>query len=149
MAESKKPREAETREMSERVKPWTRQSMLPTPEPRDGIEFRYVRTSTLGNADNTNVSSRFREGYTPVLASEYPELHIMSDIDSRFKDNVEVGGLLLCSIPTEKANNREEGQLYTAKTQMESVDRNFMRESDPRMPVLNSERSSRTSFGKS
>ena len=51
--------------------------------------------------------------------------------------------------PTEKANNREEGQLYTAQTQMESVDRNFMRESDPRMPVLNPERSSRTSFGKS
>ncbi len=145
----RKPRTTETREAGERRKPWKRSSMLPTPEPRNGLSFRWIRTSTLGNADNTNVSSRFREGYTPVLASEYPELHIMSDIDSRFKDNVEVGGLLLCSIPTEKANNREEGQLYTAKTQMESVDRNFMRESDPRMPVLNSERSSRTSFGKS
>ena len=143
MAESKKPREAETREMSERVKPWTRQSMLPTPEPRDGIEFRYVRTSTLGNADMTNVSGRFRDGYVPVKAEDYPELHIMSDIDSRFKDNIEVGGLLLCAIPTELRDDRIHGQLESAQNQAEAVDRNYMRESDPRMPMLKPERSSR------
>ena len=118
MAESKKPREAETREMSERVKPWTRQSMLPTPEPRDGIEFRYVRTSTLGNADMTNVSGRFRDGYVPVKAVDYPELHIMSDIDSRFKDNIEVGGLLLCAIPTELRDDRIHGQLESAQNHL-------------------------------
>ena len=137
------PRTTETRETGERRKPWKRSSMLPTPEPRDGLSFRWIRTSTLGNADMTNVSGRFRDGYVPVKAEDYPELHIMSDIDSRFKDNIEVGGLLLCAIPTEQQEDRIYGQLEAAQNQAEAVDRNYMRESDPRMPMLKPERSSR------
>jgi len=143
------PRTLETREhTSPRKKTWSRQSMLPTPEPREGLKFRWIRTSTLGNADMTNVSARFREGYTPVLAADYPELQIMSDVDSRFKGNVEVGGLLLCAAPTEEVQARIDGQLEMAQNQIDAVDRNFMRENDPRMPVLRPERSTKTSFGK-
>ena len=142
------PRTTESRENTQRRKGWTRPSALPTPEPRDGLHFRWIRTATLGNSDNTNVSSRFREGYTPVKAADFPELHIVSDFDSRFKDNIEVGGLLLCSIPTEFADERVQAQLEQARNAEAAVDRNFMRENDPRMPVLNPERSTRTSFGK-
>tara|TARA_B110000858_G_scaffold77512_1_gene89855 strand:- start:112 stop:540 length:429 start_codon:yes stop_codon:yes gene_type:complete len=139
----RKPRTTETREAGERRKPWKRSSMLPTPEPRQGLSFRWIRTATLGNADMTNVSGRFRDGYVPVKAVDYPELHIMSDIDSRFKDNIEVGGLLLCAIPTDLRDDRIYGQLESAQNQAEAVDRNYMRESDPRMPMLKPERSSR------
>jgi hypothetical protein len=142
------PRHTETREKTERRKGWTRPSVLPTPDPREGLTFRWVRTSTLGNSDNTNVSSRFRQGYTPVKAKDFPELQVVSDFDSRFKDNIEVGGLLLCSIPTEIVEERIEGQLEMARNAEEAVDRNFMRENDSRMPVLRPERSTRTSFGK-
>ena len=142
------PRTAQTRETGERKRSWQRQSMLPTPEPRDGLKFRWVRTSALGQGDMTNVSRRFREGYVPVKASEFPELHIMSDVDSRFPENIEVGGLLLCAIPADVAEDRVYGQVQEARQQMEAVDRNFLRESDPRMPVLAPERSSRTTFGK-
>jgi hypothetical protein len=148
MPNTRTPRNLETREQGERQKGWVRPSMLPTPEPRDGLKFRWIRTSLLGNSDNPNVSSRFRQGYTPVKASDYPELHVVSDIDSRFKDNLEVGGLMLCSIPAEKAQDRITGQLVQASTQIDAVDRNYLRENDPRMPVLRSERSTRTSFGK-
>ena len=143
------PRTLETRENTgARKKTWKRQSMLPTPDPRPGIKFRWIRTSTLGNADMTNVSARFREGYTPVMAADYPELQIMSDVDSRFKGNVEVGGLLLCAAPEEDVQARVEGQLEMAQNQIDAVDRNFMRENDPRMPVLRAELSTKTSFGK-
>lgn len=143
------PRTLETREnTSPRKKTWKRQSMLPTPEPQDGFKFRWIRTSTLGNADMTNVSSRFREGYMPVRAEDHPELQIMSDVDSRFKGNIEVGGLLLCKAPLEDVQARVEGQLEMAQSQIDAVDRNFMRENDPRMPVLRPERSTKTSFGK-
>lgn len=142
------PRTSETREKTERRKGWTRPSVLPTPDPREGLTFRWVRTSTLGNSDNTNVSSRFRQGYTPVKAKDFPELQVVSDFDSRFKDNIEVGGLLLCSIPTEIVEERIEGQLEMARNAEEAVDRNYLRESDSRMPVLRPERSTRTSFGK-
>ena len=137
------PRSLETREAGERKKPWKRASMLPNPEDRPGLKFRWIRTATLGNADMTNVSGRFRDGYVAVKAAEYPELHIMSDIDSRFKDNIEVGGLLLCAIATEQRDDRVYGQLESAQNQSEAVDRNYMRESDPRMPMLKPERSSR------
>jgi hypothetical protein len=122
--------------------------MLPTPDPQNGYKFRWIRTSTLGNADMTNVSSRFREGYSPVRAEDHPELQIMSDVDSRFKGNIEVGGLLLCKAPIEDVQARIEGQLEMAQNQIDAVDRNFMRENDPRMPVLRPERSTKTSFGK-
>ena len=142
------PRDSETREANAHDTPWKRESMLPSPEPRDGIHFRWVRASAVGNADMANVSRRFREGYVPVLAKEFPELRIMSDVDSRFPENIEVGGLLLCSIPDKQATRRIHGQAQQAKAQMDAVDRNYMKESDPRMPVLAPERSSRNSFGK-
>ena len=102
----------------------------------------------MGNSDNTNVSARFREGFRTVKASDFHVLTVVSDIDSRFKDYIEVGGLLLCSIPAEIAEERVEVQLEQAQHAQDAVDRNFMRENDPRMPVLNPERSTRTSFGK-
>ena len=143
------PRTAQTREATQRKKQWKRQSVIPAPEPRDGLKFRWVRTSALGNQDNMNVSRRFREGYVPVKAEDFPELKVLSDVGSRFKGNIEVGGLILCSIPAELAEDRVEGQLEEAQAQMEAVDNNFMRESDPRMPVLRPERSTRqTNFGK-
>jgi hypothetical protein len=103
----------------------------------------------LGHADNTNVSQKFREAWVPVKAEDHPELEVMSDIDSRFKGNIEIGGLLLCKAPEAKVKQREEYFERMAASQMESVDNNFLKQNDPRMPVLNPERSTRTSFGRS
>jgi len=143
------PRKTETREATSRKKTWQRPSALPVPEPRDGVKFRWVRTSTLGESDNRNVSVRFREGYTPVKAEDHPEMMLLPDLDSRFADqgNIEVGGLMLCSIPVEIAESREDYQNQAAQQQMDAVDRNYLRESHPSMPVLQPERSTRTSFG--
>jgi len=141
-------RNTETREESKRKVSWQRPSMLPTPEPRDGIEYRWIRTATLGQSDNTNVSSRFREGWTPVRKEDHPNLQVVSDIDSRFTDNIEVGGLLLCQNSTENVQARRDEQNRQAKSQMQAVDNSYLRNSDPRMPVLNPERSTRSSFGK-
>jgi hypothetical protein len=146
--DNRTPRDNATREGTKRRSAYRRQSAIPTPEPRPGLTHRWIRTATLGSSDNTNVSRRFREGYVPVKAADYPELQVMSDHDSRFKGNVEIGGLLLCAAPTELVEDRVEYQDERAQSQMDAVDRNFMRESDPRMPVLRPERASRTSFGK-
>ena len=111
-------RTTETREESKRKVSWQRPSMLPVPEPKEGIEYRWIRTSTLGQTDNTNVSSKFREGWTPVRAEDHPNLQVVSDIDSRFTDNIEVGGLLLCQNSTENVQARREAQLDQAQSQM-------------------------------
>lgn len=148
MDNDRKPRTTDTREAGERKQSWTRPSALPTPDPKDGLVYRWIRTSTMGESDNRNVSMRFREGYVPVKSSDHPDLMVLSDHDSRFKGNIEVGGLLLCSIPAEVVEDRTRQMADMSKNQIDAVDRNYLRESDPRMPVLKPERSTRNSFGK-
>jgi hypothetical protein len=56
--------------------------------------------------------------------------------DVRFKDNVIIGGLMLCKAPLELVAERTEYYDNMAQSQMRSVDNNLMRENDPRMPCL-------------
>jgi len=142
---NRESRTEDTRENSERKVTWKRPSALPDPTPQDGVEYRWIRTASLGQSDMTNVSSKFREGWEPVKLEDHPELKIMSDVDSRFKGNVEVGGLLLCKNSKENMDARRDYQSDQAQSQMQAVDNSFMKESDPRMPVLRPEKSTRTS----
>lgn len=82
-----------------------------------------------------------------MKAEDHPELQVMSDIDSRFEGNIEVGGLLLCKNTQENVEARQEYLQDVNDRQMESVDNSYLRESDPRMPVLKPERSTKVSFG--
>ena len=136
-------RTIETRESSERKVTWKRANALPDPDPQEGVEFRWIRTSTLGQNDNTNVSSKFREGWEPVKLEDHPELKVLPDVDSKFKGNVEVGGLLLCRNSKENMDARREYHQQLTASQIAAVDNNYMRESDPRMPVLKPEKSTR------
>lgn len=140
------PRNSATRESGERPKAWTRPSALAAPEPRNGVKFRWVRTSSMGVQDSMNVARRFREGYSPVELSAVPELKIESDFGSKFRGNVEVGGLLLCQIGVEAAQSRSDVQLDAAYSQMEAVDNALRGGEDSRMP-LSVERKSKTTFG--
>lgn len=145
MARPRVPRDTETREATAKRKTWQRPNVLPAPEPRDGKVYRWIRTSLLGQSDMINVSAKFREGWVPVKSAEFPELNVMSDFGSRFPDNIEIGGLLLCENSAETMRERREAQMEMTATQLEAVDNSFMRESDPRMPVLKPERRTRTS----
>jgi hypothetical protein len=150
MAEERTPRTKTTREVESRPSDsWIPASILPDPDPRDGWVHRWIRTSTLGESDNTNVSRMMREGWQPVKSEDYPELQLQSDVGSRFVGNIEVGGLLLCRAPKEKMDQRNDYYQSMAENQMQSVDNNFLRENDPRMPLMKPERSTRTTFGKS
>ena len=72
----------------------------------------------------------------------------MSDVGSRFEGNIEVGGLLLCKAPEEEMAKRQKYYQEMAEQQMQSVDNSFMKENDPRMPLLNPDRTTRTTFGR-
>ena len=144
---SSKTRESTTRDAVKRKTPWKPAPLLPDPDPREGLDFRYVRVSMRGEADNVNASQALREGWEPVVSAEYPELKVMSDRGSDYPDNVVVGGLLLCARPSEIGIEIDEHRQTEVNSQMEAVDRNYFREQDPRMPMLQSERKSRISFG--
>jgi hypothetical protein len=82
-----------------------------------------------------------------VKISEQPKFQLLIDPNSRFKDNIEIGGLLLCKTPSEFVKQRNDYYAAQAQAQAIAIDNNFMRENDPRMPLFQ-ERKSSTSFGK-
>jgi hypothetical protein len=142
------PRDLETRAKMERPKQWMLPEKLPSPNPEDGYEFRWIRVSTLGTADPGHVASKLREGWEPVKASEHPEIQLMAIGDKpRFPDSIEIGGLLLCKTPKEFVEQRNSYYQRQTDGQMQSVDNAFMRENDPRMPVFK-ERRSEVKFGR-
>ena len=147
MAENRINRELETRERTVRKKAWTSHEVLPSPNPEPGYDFHWVRVSTQGQVDATNVSSKLREGWEPVKASDHPEITIVAIEQERFKDNVVIGGLMLCKAPKEMVEERNAYYNEQAQAQMTSVDNNLMRENDPRMPLFN-ERKTKVTFGK-
>ena len=147
MAESRIARELENRESAQRKMTWAPPQTLPEPEPQEGWVFRWIRTSIMGQADPTNTSAKFREGWEPVKASEQPSLMLQADPNGGYKDNIEIGGLLLCKAPAELMKQRNDYYAKQAQAQIQSVDNNFMRLNDERMPLFN-ERKSTTSFGK-
>ena len=148
LADNRANRETETRAKDERPRTWAPPTLLPDPDPEAGYKFRWVRVSTMGQNDPRNVSSKLREGWEPVRAADHPEISMYLDNDNeRYKDNIVVGGLMLCKTPTEMVDQRNDFYQKQADAQMRSVDSNFMRENDPRMPLF-AERKSTVSFGR-
>jgi hypothetical protein len=136
-----------TRTQAERPKQWQAPELLPEPDKQAGFSYRWIRVATNGQADPRNLSSKIREGWEPVRIEEQPKFGLLMDPNSRFKDNIEIGGLLLCKTPTELVNQRNEHYQNLTDSQTRAVDNSFMRQNDPRMPLFN-ERKSSVSFGK-
>ena len=147
MAENRLAREVQTRSSSERPKQWVRPEALPQPDKQPGYAYRWIRVAMVGQSDGKNVSSKFREGWEPVAIEEQPQFKLLVDPNSRFKDNIEIAGLLLCKMPVEFVEQRTAYFAKATKDNMDAVDNNFLRESDARMPLFR-ERKSATSFGK-
>ena len=140
-------RELEDRKSTQmRQEAWRPPETLPMPDERPGWKHRYIRISMMGQSDPSNISSKFREGYEPCKAEEYPELMMHATTEGRFKGGIEVGGLLLCRIPEEFLKQREAYYGNQNKAQMDSVDNSFLRENDPRMQKF-AERSTKVTFG--
>jgi len=140
-------RELESRETQERPKQWAPAELLPEPDKEAGYAYRWIRVATLNSADPRNLSAKLREGWEPVRIEEQPKFQLLVDPNSRYKDNIEIGGLLLCKTPIEFVEQRNEHYAKQTQAQTEAVDNNLMRQSDPRMPIFQ-ERKSSSSFGK-
>ena len=143
---SRTTRENSSREKTTRPKQWTPPELLPTINQEDGKSYRFIRVSSMGQRDPQNVSQKFREGWEPVKASEHPEAFTMPDPNGQFNDAIEIGGLLLCKTDEELTQQRDEYIAQRTRQNTESVDSNYMREDDPRMPLFKN-KSTKVSFG--
>jgi len=145
---SRKPRSTETRETEARQVSWKPAHDLPIPTPIDGYGFRWIRVSMMGTPDPANMARARREGWVPCKASDHPE--ISSDFAAfglaPSSDLIEIGGLVLCKAPTEVIGQRDAYYADMTYKQTQSVDNNFLRENDPRMPLFR-EGKSKVSFG--
>ena len=140
-------RELETRATYERPTAWAQPELLPEPEKQAGFDYRWIRVATLNQADPRNLSAKMREGWEPVRIEEQPQFQLLVDPSSRYKDNIEIGGLLLCKTPSEFVAQRNAYYSAQADAQMTAVDNTLMRQSDPRMPLFNEGKTTVT-FGK-
>jgi hypothetical protein len=138
MAENRTPRDNVSREKQARAV-YVPPTALPDPTPEPGYVYRWVATHVLGQAEPTNVSRKFRDGWEPVKAVDHPELMI---VGSEKTGNVEIGGLMLCKMPAERAKARDDYYDQQAQNQMESVDNHFMRNNNPMMPLFAEKKSS-------
>lgn len=135
MAETRTERSIATRETESRerkVRQWQPASILPEPNPRPGFDHRWIRISILDKADPTNFSGKLREGWEPVIAEEYPEL--MTEANKA--GNIEIGGLVLCKIPSEFMQQRNAYYNKQSRAQMQSVENTLFKNNDPRMPLF-------------
>tara|TARA_R110000822_G_scaffold289213_1_gene410517 strand:+ start:40 stop:543 length:504 start_codon:yes stop_codon:yes gene_type:complete len=146
-------RSADTREKDNRPKIWKMPSALEIPEEAaeqaksQGITYRWVRESVLGQDDKTNVSKRFREGFVPVKPEELLGFHDLPTVDDgRHAGIIGVGGLILCKIDQDIADQRNEFFEQQTMNQMTAVENDLMREENPSMPITTN-RSSKVTFG--
>ena len=147
MTTNKLARELDTREMVARPTQWQQPELLPEPDKQPGYAYRWIRVATLNQNDPRNLSAKLREGWEPVRVEEQPKFQLLVDPQSRFKDNIEIGGLLLCKTPEEFIGQRNAYVQNQTDAQTKAVDNNLMRQSDARMPIFKEGRSE-VSFGK-
>ena len=114
-------RESQTREKTARVQTWKPPSTLDAPEAPIGYKHRWIRERVMDYDDKSNIHKRLR-----VIGQ---------------------GGLLLARIADELVEQRN--QYFSSKTnsQMEAVDRDMMKDSNPAMPMMKPERRSQVAFG--
>jgi len=141
------PRSAEGRESQTRRKPWSPPSLLDAPTPPEGYIYRWLRESMVGQEDKANMSKRIREGWEPVKAEDHPEFESPMIDEGKHAGVIGVGGLVLAKMPKETVLERRAYYARLANEQMEAVDNNLMRESNPIMPISNPSRTSKVTFG--
>jgi hypothetical protein len=132
MANTRTPRDLETREKNPTRYVYKPASTLPDPTPDPDYDFFWVAISIAGQDHATNMSQKRRDGWEPVKAVDHPELQVPGNKDG----NVEIGGLLLCKAPKEMIEGRRQYYAKKAQNQMDSVDNSFMKNSDARMPLF-------------
>ena len=143
------PRSADTRAKKARRKTWHPPSMLDAPEAPPGYKHRWLRAELRGHDDKANMSKRIREGFEPVRAEEYPEFDSPTVDDGKHAGTIGVGGLVLAKVPEETVEERTDYFSRRSQEQLQGVDNDLLRDSDPRMPISKRDiqRNSKVEFG--
>ena len=139
-------RAAQSRDRNVRNKPWQPPSVLDAPDAPEGYVYRWIRESMVGNDDKANMSKRIREGWEPVRAEEHPDFETPVVEEGKYAGVIGVGGLILAKMPIEIVEQRKAYFRNMTSDQIQAVDRNLMRESNPVMPIETPQRSTKVTL---
>ncbi len=141
------PRSLETRDTSQRKKSWQPPQLLPDPTPQDGYVFKWVRSVFDRNRDDkANYNKRLREGWEPVQVQDHPELMMEIGV-TQSSGIVETGGLILCKMPTEFAQQRQSYYQDRTNQILESAEESYLRD-DNEVMKKHVEKRRRVVFGR-
>ena len=149
--QNRQPRASATREESVRVeRQWTPPALLPEVNQKAGYAYRWIRRAIQGTSDDVYFNKALREGWEPSKLSDHPEvkLHTSPRADGQDKDQVEVGGLLLCQMPAEMAKQRDAYYTGLSRAQQNAEASRLSNINDPRMPMLRPSVRQEVEFGK-
>tara|TARA_R110000796_G_scaffold42002_1_gene104083 strand:+ start:83 stop:565 length:483 start_codon:yes stop_codon:yes gene_type:complete len=142
------PRATNTREKTERRKPWAPSSSLDAPPAEEGYKHRWIRSEARGFVDTKNISARLREGYELVRADQHPDFEAPVIDSGKYEGVIGVGGLMLAKIPIETVQERNAYYDGRAKDLQDAVDSDLMRENAHNsMTISQPDRQTRVNFG--
>jgi len=128
------------RETEDLPKVWQPPTSLETPVPPDGVGYRWVRRTAVGEQrdDENNVLNRLRQGYVVVMAEE------LSPRDQERYVTLETGkysgaignrDLILMKASVEVIAQRTKNYSDRANKQMRAVEEELQRQNNPTMPI--------------
>jgi len=151
---TKTSRSAESRELNtrEQYEEYREPSMLDIPDEvlnrfgNEGMALRWIRIHLRGQDDYKNVGKRMQEGWQFVDVSEVPELQHTSFVreEGRYMGAVCRGDLALAKMPLAKAQSRQRYYENQSNEMVDAVNQQLMGQSDSRMPIRNTSKSSIT-----
>jgi len=139
----------ETRvESSTRVSQWRPSNLLEAPEPRPGFKQRWIATMVLGQEQPTNVAKRMREGWQPRDIKTVKNAQNFPTIEhGKFAGYIGVEGMVLCEMPEEMVNQRNEYYAQMTENLMRSVEQDIHKVEQPGNPISKTFKTSVTRGG--
>mgnify|MGYP001479289423 FL=1 len=139
----------ETRvESSTRVSQWRPSNLLEAPEPRPGFKQRWIATMVLGQEQPTNVAKRMREGWEPRDIKTVKNAQNFPTIEhGKFAGYIGIEGMVLCEMPEEMVNQRNEYYAQMTENLMRSVEQDIHKVEQPGNPISKTFKTSVTRGG--
>jgi len=129
----------ETRAEKAKVSQWRPSNLLEAPEPRPGYKQRWIATMVLGQETPTNVAKRLREGWQPRDPKTVKDVgHYPTIEHGKFAGHIGIEGMLLCEMPEEMVNERNEYYARMTENLMRSVEQDMHRIEQPGNPITKS-----------
>ncbi len=124
-------------------RPWVLGQSLEAPPPRAGMRQRWIRVSTRGVDDPTNVARKMREGWKPRPVESVPaNFHLPTISNGEWAGCIGIEGSVLMEMPEKMAKKREAFYKQKTETITTGIETDLQSQSNSMMPITQERKSS-------